>query len=557
MTEWDAIVVGAGFGGLVSAAYLAASGMRVLVVEQHDVAGGNGHVFRRRRAYEFDVGTHYLGDCGTDGILPAILNGLGAGDRVTFHPMDSDGYDRVVTPSVTLDIPASWPRFYERLANAFPQEAEGIETFTRICAILAENDRNRLLNEPAAQGDPADLRWGHRTLGKLFDHCGLSQKVRTVLAAQLGNYGTLPQDTLAASHAGMVDSYMRGAYYPAGGGQMIVAALVESLEAQGGSLWTKTTVDRILVEDGKVKGVLLSDGREVRSRLVVSNADYRRTVLELCGGAASFPQPIVNRTSDATMRMPMASLYVVLDSEDVDRPNANIWWWRTEDLDSAFERFSTEGFDAVPFVFLSFSSVKDPVVGSACRPGQTNFQIMTACPPDNRLWGVDTETAQDKRYRRAPAYLAAKDRFGDVLLDMAEQAIGPFRRQIVHLEVATPLTQQRYTLSSGGTPYGLARWGKTGLRPDVTTPVDGLFLAGQNTRYGGGIVGAATSGMVCASAILGRPLLPEVSGGAVLANPSLLPHRAPDWDPLRVSRGMARQDARGLARIDRHTKVAQ
>ncbi|MEK8104488.1 FAD-dependent oxidoreductase [Micromonospora sp. M12] len=73
--HWDAIVVGAGLGGLVCAAYLAADGRQVLVTEQHDVVGGNSHVFRRRRAYEFDVGVHYLGDCGPDGVLPAILAG--------------------------------------------------------------------------------------------------------------------------------------------------------------------------------------------------------------------------------------------------------------------------------------------------------------------------------------------------------------------------------------------------------------------------------------------------------------------------------------------------
>jgi phytoene dehydrogenase-like protein len=51
---------------------LAVTGHRVLVLEQHDVAGGNGRTFRRWRAYQFDVGVHYLGDRGPDGILPAI-----------------------------------------------------------------------------------------------------------------------------------------------------------------------------------------------------------------------------------------------------------------------------------------------------------------------------------------------------------------------------------------------------------------------------------------------------------------------------------------------------
>jgi all-trans-retinol 13,14-reductase len=63
--EWDAIVVGSGPGGLTTAACLGSSGKRVLVLERHDVAGGNTQVFRRHHGddwYEFDVGVHYIGE---------------------------------------------------------------------------------------------------------------------------------------------------------------------------------------------------------------------------------------------------------------------------------------------------------------------------------------------------------------------------------------------------------------------------------------------------------------------------------------------------------------
>lgn len=541
--RWDAIIVGAGIGGLVCAGYLAACGMRVLVVEQHDVAGGNAHVFRRRRAYQFDVGTHYLGDCGPDGVLPAILGGLGVADRVRFCPMDPDGFDRIITPSVRLDVPTGWARFGERLIAALPENAAALRAFLNICVPIARAVRGRLLDPHGdISGLPAAvLRWGRRTLQQLFDHCGLSTRAQAVLSAQLGNYGSFPPDTLVTTHVTMVDNYLRGAYYPAGGGQMIVAALVEAIEAHGGVLWTRAKADRITIDDGTVTGVTLADGRTPRAPIVVSNADYRRTVLELCPGA--FPAPVVRRTSDASMTMGLATLFVALDTEE-PRPNANIWWWDTEDLADAADRVRS-GSDEVPFVFLSFSSVKDPVHGSSCPPGQTNFQIMTLCPPDHRRWGVDP----GKRYRREPAYLAARERFTASLLAAAEQAIGPFRHRIVHLEAATSLTQERYTLSSGGSPYGLGRWGRTGQRPDLRTGVDGLYLAGQNTRYGSGIGAVAVSGIACASAILDRPLLPEAHRGTVFANPALRPDRDAGFDPLRISRGLARRDARGLARL--------
>ena len=548
--EWDAIVIGSGMGGLTCAAYLAASGRRVLVLEQHDVAGGNAHSFRRRRAYQFDVGTHYLGDCGDGGVLPAILGGLGVADRVRFHPMDPDGYDRIVMPNASIDVPTGWDRFRERLFAALPADVPGLGTFLDICAAAARQNRASLLDP--AESDisglpPAVVRWSRRTLTQLYDHCGLSQRARALLSAQLGNYGTTPSDTLVVAHASMMDDYLRGAYYPAGGGQMIIAAMVEALETHGGALWTRARVSRVLVEGGAARGVTLDDGRELRAPVVVSNADFRRTVLELCAGA--FPKPVVDRTRDASTRLSLATLYVVLDTDE-PRPNANIWWWETEDVDGAFERMRT-GVPEPQFVILTFASVKDPVPGAACPPGQTNFQIMTLCPPDYALWGVADGPASGLRYRRTPAYQAAKQRFADSMLDMAERAIGPFRHRIAYLETATPLTQERYTLSSGGTPYGIRRWGDTSRRPDVRTAVDGLYLTGQSTRYGGGIVGASVSGIACASAIVGRALLPEVHRGAVLANPALLPERDADFDPLRVSRGLARRNARGMPGLAR------
>jgi all-trans-retinol 13,14-reductase len=135
------------------------------------------------------------------------------------------------------------------------------------------------------------------------------------------------------------------------------------------------------------------------------------------------------------------------------------------------------------------------------------------------------------------------------MLAAAEEAIGPFRDSIVHLEAATPLTHERYTLSTGGTPFGLAEWGGAGARPDTRTSIEGLHVVGANTRYGSGITGVAVGGIACAAQILDRRLMHEVHSGTVLADTGLLPERPEGWDPLAVSRGTARRDARGLARI--------
>lgn len=559
--RWDVVVVGAGLGGLTTAAYLAAAGRRVLVLEAHDIAGGNSHVFRRRTVYEFDVGVHYLGDCGPDGIIPAILSGLGAGDRVRFREMDPDCFDRVLVPGATVDVPASWSLYLQRLTAALPEDAAGLAEFIEICRTMGEEQRSALLAAPGLTitemlaRTPIVQRWGRRTLTELFDHCGLSERARTVLAAQSPNYGMGPEQATASAHSIVTDHYIRGAYFPAGGGQMLSATLVEVLEANGGELRTRCPVGKVLVKDNRVQGVTLADGTDIEAPVVVSNADYRRTILDLVG-PEHFRRSLVNATRDAEMGLPFATVYVALDRELAYPGEANLWWYDTEDIDGYYRELTGGAQpDDVKFLFVSFASRKDPGSEHTCPPGQTNFQLMTLCPPTYAPWGVEVGPADGGRYRREPAYQAEKARFTEAMLTAAERVLGPFRDAITHLELASPLTQERYTASTGGTPFGLARWGRSGGRPDTATSVRGLYVVGQSTRYGSGITGVMVGGIACAGQLLERPLIHEVHTGAVVGEPALLPARGADWDPVVASRGAARRTARGLARKARPARV--
>lgn len=538
--DWDAIVVGSGIGGLVCAAYLAVGGKRVLVAEQASVAGGNSHVFRRRRAYEFDVGVHYLGDCGPDGVLPAILDGLGLRDRVTYRPMSSDGFDRIVVPGAVLDVPADWDAYRKRLTELCPGEASAIGTFLDVVAGLGAERRDAILaaeDVPMAevpQRAPHSVAWGRRTLRELFEHCGLSTRARTLLAAQSPNYGMGPGEATVALHATLMDHYLRGAYYPEGGGQMLAAGLLEVIRAHGGTLRTRARVTRLLVEGGDIRGVRFADGTGETARTVVSNADYRRTMLDLVG-EEHLPRRLAAKTRDARMALPWATVYVALD-KDIEQ-QANLWWYRGGDIERYYDNLQDDGTDSTDFLFASFASGKDPATRRICPPGHSNFQLMTLCPPGFERWGVETGPADGGRYRQAPAYQRMKAALTESVLDTAEEVLGPFRGHITHVETATPLTHERYTLSSGGTPFGMSKWGTNGARPDTTTLIDGLYIAGASTRYGNGITGSAVSGIACAGQILGRRLMHEVHSGAVLADAALLPARDGAWDPLTVSRG--------------------
>ncbi|MFJ7903170.1 phytoene desaturase family protein [Streptomyces sp. NPDC096198] len=510
MERQDAVVIGSGMGALVCAAYLAAEGRRVLVCEQHSIPGGSTHAFRRRRRYEFDVGVHYLGDFDPDGLLTAVYRGLGIDDRVRLRPLDPDCFDTVTFPGHTLKVGAGWSTYRERLIAACPADTHGIERLLGICAAIGDEKRAALLGTARSRPDPPEpadrpARWASRTLAELFAHCGLSPRAAALFAAQSGNYGTPPSRTTVLTHVYMLDSYLRGASYPEGGGHTLGTALIESITEHGGSVRTRSRVERILVERGTVTGVRLASGETITAPLVVSGADFPRTVLELTG-AEHFPPAFARRTREAAMRLPVAVLYLGLSRPLDHLPNTNLWQHTEWDAEAAYKELEAGcPSGRLPFAFLSFASLKDPESPAVCPPGHANLQVMVPYAMPGTY---------PPRYRRDPCYLHDKQRLRHMLLAAAEDALGPLEDHIDHIETSTGLTHTRYTGSSGGTPYGLARWGTLAARPGVETAVRGLYVVGQSTRYGSGIVGTALSGVVCAEAITRRRLLAPGRKGA-------------------------------------------
>ncbi|WP_034263771.1 phytoene desaturase family protein [Actinospica robiniae] len=551
--HWDAVVIGAGIGGLTCAAYLAAQGLGVLVLERHSIAGGSTQVFRRRGVYEFDVGTHYIGDCGPDGVVHHIYRGLGLTDRINFREIDPDCFDRIRLPSVSVDVPRGWDRYAKRLTEALPAEAEGLTRYVEIVSSL-HGALTSMMITPDAPLPPSPLiRWARATLGQLIRHCGLSPRAATVLAAQTINYGVGPDEMSVLGHVGMLGSYMFGAYYPEGGGQMLAATMIEALTAHGGELRTRAEVAAIEVDRDRVTGVRLATGERIEAPIVVSDADYRHTVLCLLGGK-HLPADAVARASAATMALPLVVAFLALDRAEVDLPASNLWWHGSEDVYETHAALNRGEPTLEPrFAFLSSGTAKGGPAGPADRAPHHTLEIMTLIPADRApLSGPCTE-APAHDYRRDPAYQREKERMGQALVDVAEHALGleGLRKHILHYEVSTPMTQSRFTLTGGGTPYGLAaipaQFGAG--RPDHRTALPGLYLVGADTRSGFGIGGALAGAVRCAGLILDRPLLTEVCRGEQIAAAAALPERPPGWDPLLASRGsrVARHTAAGPA----------
>ncbi|HET7357700.1 MAG TPA: NAD(P)/FAD-dependent oxidoreductase [Nocardioidaceae bacterium] len=542
---YDAVVIGAGLGGLSTAALLATNGRRTLVVEQNQVVGGCSQVFRRQgNKYEFDVGVHYIGDCAPGGTVDRLMRGLGLEGRVEFAELDPDGFSTITLPTVTFRVPRGWRAYEDRLADTFPDQEPGIRRCVGTLRVVAEEIRaDRPVNLRHAAARAGSLRsmlwWGMRPLARLFDACRLSQEVRTVIAAESGDYGLPPSKAPAALHAGFLDHYLKaGAYYPKGGGQVLAARLTEVIRAHGGRVRTKARVRRVLLEGGRAVGVRLADGEEIRSPVVVSNADIKRTYLELVG-SEHLPTRLRRKAERFRMALPLFSLYLAVDFDVRDRlPNSTCWIYPHADIEAIYGDAYAGRVPAQVPVFMTSGTLKDPDGDHTAPPGHSTLELMTIAPADHEAWGVGRGPVAGERYSRSPSYLAVKDKLAEAVLDTACAVIPDLREHIVYRDASSPITQERFTLSTAGACYGLEMTlDQLGpFRPDVTTPIPGLFLAGASTKHQHGIVATLNGGAGTAGAILGRDVLAELRAGSVYGDPSRLPVDAPDWDPLVVAR---------------------
>lgn len=543
--RWDAIVIGSGLGGLSCAAYLCAAGKRTLVLESHHVAGGNSQDFRRKihgREYEFDVGLHYIGECGHDGLITTILRGLGLAERVVFRPLDPDGYSTLIFPDFTFRIPAGWERYRERLIETFPNEAQPLGRVVDILKQVGHDGRRILAGELSFAQFPVEapifMQWGLRPVTDLFDEYKISDRARAVIVGESGAYAVSPARTPMALQAGFTDHYMKGAYYPEGGGQVIAGRLVEAIRAYGGEVRTRARVRKIVIENGRAAGVILDkDGRRIDAPVVVSNADLKRTVTDLVG-EQYFSPAIVEQVRAYRMALPLFVVYLGLDTNLGARalPNTNWFLYGSYDIEGMYAQLDAGKIPEDDFMYATIASIKDPTNRHLAPEGYTNLQVMTLVPRDYALWHVEKGPVEaGNAYHVDPEYRRRKHELAERLINGAERMIPGIREHIDWKEASTPITQERFTRSTGGTSYGIEfacdQVGPMRMGPESEIP--GLYLCGASTPSGHGIASVLRSGVLAAGAVLDTNLLRMVNAGEVLGDRDRLPPIREDWDALR------------------------
>jgi phytoene dehydrogenase-like protein len=521
-TRYDAIVIGAGIGGLTTAAVLAKHGRSVLVLEMHYELGGCATVFSRNgkgQGYEFDVGLHYVGDCAPGGLIPRILEGAGVTD-IRFLEQDPQGFDTMYFPDFQFRMPRGAEQFRERLVQTFPSEVRGIDRYIKLLYQVWELmgvHANPLSAFRVVPRSLLALRYMNATVGEFVDTCTRDPRLKAVLTGQLGVYHQPPSRASLMGHAGVTMHFLHGSFYPAGGGQVLSDRLAEVVEGRGNKILLRTTATRILTENGRAVGVEFQNkalGKQVaHAPVVISNADIKHTMLHLLGDdqlsrAASHKV----RNYEMSPAMGVVYLGVKRDFRAEGMPNTNLRIYPGYDFEEAYNDCFAERFSARPHVFVGNASLKDPMNPKVAPPGVSNLQLMSLAPSSFAAWKITESEYLSGDYRRNAAYYELKERFADALIRETERVIPGLSKDIVFKEVATPITLMRYTGASNGTSYGVSMIPSQFLhnRPGAKTGIKGLLLSGASLRTGHGIFGAMTSGVEAAAMVVGHHIKKDI-----------------------------------------------
>jgi all-trans-retinol 13,14-reductase len=508
--SFDAIVIGSGIGGLGTAALLAKSAnRRVLVLEQHYTAGGLTHAFSRP-GFEWDVGLHYVGQVDDpDSASRRLFDYLSEG-RLEWHPMPS-AYDRVRIGGLRFDYVRGEHQLRDALVGSFPHERRAIDRYfeavARCIARIPLFFIEKLLPPVPARLFGGALRrpfmrLGRRTTADVLDEIGMSAELKAVLTAQWGDYGLPPRRSSFGAHALITSHYFEGAAYPIGGGEQIAAALLPTIEQAGGQLVVGARVERVLVDHGRAIGVRMEDGRELRAPCVVSDAGIQTTYERLLPDVSSeVAEPTV---AVRALRPSLGHLCLYVGLESMPPPalnGANLWLHPSVDYDGNLDRFVADLDAPFPFLFISSPSAKDPSF-AARHPGRHTIEVVTLAPYER--FAAWRGTAW---HHRGPEYQTVKDRLARRMLDALEEQMPGVSASIRTWELSTPLSTEHFTAAPGGAAYGLAhgpeRFACPHLRP--RTPIGGLYLTGQDVGTCG-IMGALSGAVTAASAILRRNL---------------------------------------------------
>lgn len=474
---WDAIVIGAGIGGLFCANLLARGGLKVLLLERHYMLGGFCSSFRRK-GFLFDAATHFYPLVGNPETLPGrVLREL----EIPTEWIKMDPVDQFHLPGMPVfAVPADFDRYLHQLKSWFPAESAAIDTF------FADARRayfHGLLYYFKGVSSARAVEWKDCTVTAKLDEYFRDPRLKTVLIADSPHWGSSATRTSYLFDAMLRFAYFLGNFYPRGSSQAFADDLGRALIARGGQILKCAAVERVLIRDGKAHGVkvrTVSRGPaqefQFDAPVIVSNADAVHTYRDLIGPEHSDVQ-YVEHLQSLTPTAPCFLVHLGLKGMSPERLAAAAgYYWSALDPD-----------DALRNVFKLFVPTQyDP---SLAPPG---CQILIV----QKLTPVNWDKVTDWRAHRDQVH-------GQIMAEL-RKVLPEIDQHIVVNLGASAWTSHYFTGNWQGAMLG---WEMSpeqlgSARLPHSTPIQNLYMTGHWTRPGGGVNPVIISAQLVAEAIL-------------------------------------------------------
>jgi len=511
---YDAVVIGAGHNGLTAAAYLAQTGLKTLVLERRDVVGGccvTEEIAPGCRAST----TSYIASM----LRPEIISDL----RLREYGLRMIPCDPAIQVAFPDGRVVPWWAERERAVQEFRKySVKDADTFVRVDDKLKKLARylQPFFLEPPPELDTqsfagwSDLfRVGRRfkgirgreiaelisfLTGSLGEFLDRNYESETIKAMYLANnvYGKHGGPYQSGTAIGLLfhllsggDHELQGFYgHVMGGMGSISNALAAAGRELGVELRTSSPVSQIDVRSGELRGVVLEDGTEIRARMVLSNADPKRTFLKLVP-KDELPDDFVHAIRGIKMAGPCAKVNLALSEE----PR----FTGTPSTHSAFERtfytivpsleFAERCYDVAKFGEIPEELWVDCVIASNADD--------SLAPPGTHIM---TCFAQYVPYHlREGNWDEKRELLGDRVMRTIAEYAPNVPGSVIARQVLTPLDLERtYGLTEGNIFHGdLTLEQMFFMRPiagwaQYRTPIHGLYLCGAGAHPGGGVTGA-------------------------------------------------------------------
>ena len=512
MKTYDAIVIGAGHNGLTNAAFLAKAGLNVLCVEKNDYIGGAA-VSRNLHKDWIYSNCSYV--CSL--LRPEIFRAL----ELHRHGLQVTPYGGSVTFLQNGDYFGSyWDNevAYREKARFSKHDADAYVRYSTDTMRQCRFIRDFLLRTPPdpTSFKPKDIR-ELMLLGRKFMEMGEDRMYETIrfwtmsVAEYLGEYFETDVIKTALSGSGIIGTalgvhspgtayvllhhYMGdvdgnvGTWgYARGGMGAVSKSIAGAFQAFGGELRTEAGVDRIVVKNGKVKGVALTTGEEIDARVVVSNMDVKKTFLK-CMDESDLDSEFYRRVKNFKSRGSSGKLNIALNGlptfpalpKGSSLLHSDMHFIDSmERMERAYDDWKAGTWSKDPYVDMLIPTLVDPTMAPPGKHFMSCF--VQYCPPQihGRRW-TDAE----------------REAFGKTVIDQISNYSPDFKSLIEHVEIRTPQDiDDQIGITEGNIFHGELTMDQLLFNRPVPgyaqyrSPVAGLYMCGSSTHPGGGVMAA-------------------------------------------------------------------